>query len=247
VEIKAIACDVDGTLTDASGLLDLRAVETIRCLEAAGLPFILATARDYVSASALAVFIGTCGVVAAEDGSVIGNCRSRQPPLVLGDRAEIERGVAVLREALGDQLAVRRMPGTPGRIGNSATIRRTFDVGQGNAILERIGIQACLLDGGSYYHLVDVNTDKGRGVRKAARLLGADAEHVVAIGDNYNDLDMFAMAGYSIAVGNAPQAVKEKVDFACSASFGEGFREGLRHALDRFLPADVHIPLGTVR
>jgi hydroxymethylpyrimidine pyrophosphatase-like HAD family hydrolase len=64
--------------------------------------------------------------------------------------------------------------------------------------------------------------------------LGCEAEHIVAIGDNFNDLDMFAVAGYSIAVGNAPQAVKEQVDYACDACFGARFREGVRHALERF-------------
>jgi hydroxymethylpyrimidine pyrophosphatase-like HAD family hydrolase len=42
---------------------------------------------------------------------------------------------------------------------------------------------------------------------------------------------MFEVAGYSIAVGNAPDAVKAQVDYASAARFGEGFREGVKHAL----------------
>jgi phosphoglycolate phosphatase (TIGR01487 family) len=229
VELKAIACDIDKTLTNDKMLLDLYAVETIRTLEAAGLPVILVTARDYMTAWTLSIFMGACGVVAAENGAVlVSNVVGGQPPIALGDMARVKRGLTVLQEAFGDKAVVYP---TPGRL-CSAVVKRTFDVEEGNAVLAKVG--ARLLDSSLAYHLVDADTGKGRGVREAAKLLGCEAENVVVIGDNFNDLEMFAVGGYSIAVGNAPQAVKDQVDYACSARFGEGFREGVKHALKRF-------------
>lgn len=240
MELKAFACDIDKTLTHETMLLDLYAVETVRCLEAAGLPMILVTARDCMTAGTLSVFMGACGVVVAENGAVVmGRMMGGQPPtIVLGDMDRVERGLAVLQEAFGDKVVVYP---TPGRL-CSAVVQRTFDVEEGNAILAPVG--ARLVDSGLAYHLVDADTGKGRGVREAAKLLGCEAKNIVVIGDNFNDLEMFAVAGYSIAVGNAPQAVKDQVDYACRARFGEGFREGVRHALERFPVPGVRLPAG---
>jgi phosphoglycolate phosphatase (TIGR01487 family) len=229
MELKAFACDIDKTLTNDQMLLDLYAVETIRCLEAAGLPVILVTARDYMTAWTLSVFMGACGMVAAENGAVlVSNLIGGQPPLALGDIGKVKHGLSVLQEAYGDQVVIYP---TPGRL-CSAVVQRTFDVAEGNVLLAKAG--ARLLDSSLAYHLVDAETGKGRGVEEAARQLGVEPENVVVIGDNFNDLEMFAAGGYSIAVGNAPQAVKDQVDYACSAQFGEGFREGVKHALERF-------------
>jgi phosphoglycolate phosphatase (TIGR01487 family) len=238
MEIAAFACDIDNTLTDDAMLLDLYAVDAIRLLEAIGLPVILVTARDYMTAGSLSAFIGTCGIVAAEDGAVVGAFQAGQPPLVLGNLARIESGLAVLRETLGDELIVYPVPGRM----CSAVIRRTFDLNKGNATLEESGAGAHLLDSGLAYLLVDAETSKGRGLREAAKLLDIEPENIVAIGDNFNDLDMFAAAGYSIAVGNAPEAVKEQVSYACSARFGAGFCEGVKHALRRFPLPGIHRP-----
>jgi phosphoglycolate phosphatase (TIGR01487 family) len=238
MELKAIACDIDKTLTNDAMLLDLQAVETIRHLEAIGLPVILVTARDYMTAWTLSTFMGACGVVAAENGAVLAaNMHRGEPPIALGEMARVKHGLAVLQSAFGEKVVIYP---TPGRL-CSAVVQRTFDVEEGNAILAPVG--ARLLDSSLAYHLVDADTGKGRGVREAAKVLGAEAENLVVIGDNFNDLEMFAVGGYSIAVGNAPQAVKDQVDYACSARFGEGFREGVKHALEHFsFPGASQLP-----
>ena len=54
--------------------------------------------------------------------------------------------------------------------------------------------------------------NKGTGLEILAQELGVAKEDTVAIGDNYNDLDMFLVAGHSVAMGNAPADVKRSVD-----------------------------------
>jgi hypothetical protein len=239
MELKVIVTDIDGTLTDDAMLLDLEALAAIRRLEAAGIPVVLVTARDYTTAGTLAVYMGACGVVATENGAVIGNFRLRQPPLVLGDPARVRRGLAVLQASLGDDVDISPQPG---RL-CSVALRRRFDLAEGLALLQKDGVEATLIDSGLAYHLIDVDTGKGRGVREAVKLLGLEAENTVVIGDNFNDLDMFAVAGYSIAVGNAPQAVKEQVDYACTARFGAGFCEGVAHVQPHLRPQSGSLDL----
>ncbi len=49
---------------------------------------------------------------------------------------------------------------------------------------------------------------KGAGALLLAASLGIPAERIVAVGDNYNDLELFAVAGRSVAMGNAPAEVR---------------------------------------
>jgi Cof subfamily protein (haloacid dehalogenase superfamily) len=51
--------------------------------------------------------------------------------------------------------------------------------------------------------------NKGDAVQYLAEeILGLQAANVMAIGDNFNDLEMIAYAGVGVAMGNAPDAVK---------------------------------------
>jgi hydroxymethylpyrimidine pyrophosphatase-like HAD family hydrolase len=50
--------------------------------------------------------------------------------------------------------------------------------------------------------------DKGQGVAQLAGVYGIARRDIVALGDNYNDLGMFAAAGVSVAMGNSPSEVK---------------------------------------
>lgn len=49
---------------------------------------------------------------------------------------------------------------------------------------------------------------KGQGVLTLAEAAGIAQADIVAIGDNYNDLDLFAVAGHAVAMGNAPAPVR---------------------------------------
>ncbi|MBD3881180.1 HAD family phosphatase [Phormidium tenue FACHB-886] len=50
--------------------------------------------------------------------------------------------------------------------------------------------------------------NKGTAVHYLAEALGLSSENVMAIGDNYNDLEMIEYAGVGVAMGTAPDAVK---------------------------------------
>jgi hydroxymethylpyrimidine pyrophosphatase-like HAD family hydrolase len=49
--------------------------------------------------------------------------------------------------------------------------------------------------------------NKGAAVQRLAQLLGISMEEVVCIGDNWNDIEMLAMAGCGVAVANAAPGV----------------------------------------
>jgi phosphoglycolate phosphatase (TIGR01487 family) len=231
--LKAIACDYDSTLTSHHGRLNLKAVEKIHYLEENGIRVILNTSREFMTAMTLSLAIGSCGVFVSEDGSVIGRLIDFPPePRIIGDINNVKAGLKALQQAFGDHIVVIPWPGrfcsiVLGRVD-------TFTVDEANALLSASNTGAQLLDSGFTFHIVDACVNKGSGLREVADFLGISTQEFAAIGDNYNDMPMFAEAGYSIAVGNAPDVVKQQVDYACKANYGDGFIEGVDHLLSMY-------------
>lgn len=63
---------------------------------------------------------------------------------------------------------------------------------------------------------------KGGALEYLSKTMKTLPEFFVAIGDNYNDLEMFAIAGLSIAMGNAPEAVQAKADWVVPSNDENG-------------------------
>ncbi len=60
-----------------------------------------------------------------------------------------------------------------------------------------------------YLEIMNPAATKAKAIQFMAQHLGISAEQVIAFGDNFNDLDMLQYAGLSIAMGNAPDAIKQ--------------------------------------
>ena len=71
-----------------------------------------------------------------------------------------------------------------------------------------------LLGGGLYFwaEAFHAASDKGQGLKVLAAECDIPTARSVAIGDNYNDLDMFAAAGFSVAMAGSPDEVKTRAD-----------------------------------
>lgn len=72
---------------------------------------------------------------------------------------------------------------------------------------------------------------KGIALATVADRLGVERDHVIAIGDEENDVPMLQWAGLGLAMGNAPDAVKRMAD-AVIPSVDE---DGVAWAIDRYI------------
>ena len=75
------------------------------------------------------------------------------------------------------------------------------------------------------------NASKGHALRAACRHMGIGPEQVVAFGDAENDIEMFAAAGASVAMGQADEATKRAATFVSSPNT----EAGVARAVDRLL------------
>jgi Cof subfamily protein (haloacid dehalogenase superfamily) len=63
------------------------------------------------------------------------------------------------------------------------------------------------------FELVNTDASKGIALEYLANHLNIPLDHVVAIGDNYNDLSMFDKVGFSVAMGNAAEDIKKRCKY----------------------------------
>lgn len=77
------------------------------------------------------------------------------------------------------------------------------------AFLATFGVLVEVRKSSPYYiEFTALNVSKGTALRWLTQHLGIALEEVVAIGDSYNDLSMFEVAGLAVAVENAPETVR---------------------------------------
>lgn len=87
-------------------------------------------------------------------------------------------------------------------------------------------------EGNIYYDIADIQSNKGNAIIKLCKLLNIDLKDTVAIGDEYNDLSMFQIVGYSVAMGNANEKIKAQVNEVTLSNDEDGvavFLEKLLH------------------
>ena len=64
----------------------------------------------------------------------------------------------------------------------------------------------------AWLDLTPPGVSKASALETLRRQLGVYPDHTVAVGDGYNDIDMLRWAGYSVAMGNAPDGVRAVAD-----------------------------------
>jgi len=234
-QIRALACDIDGTLTDGDNRrLHLGAVEALRGF---GVPVVLSTGNMSCSTYTYARAIGTCSVCISENGGVVSE-RPGGRECVMGDKEKLKSALQVMKENFKIDLFSEKYRKA------EYAMRRTFPVEGGRTLLREHGFDNLeLVDSGYALHLKTPGFDKGTGLVKAAEILDMEPKEFAAIGDGATDIEMFEMAGITVAVANAVPELKEVAHFVTEAPSGEGVVEALRYLQTAYMrqvlePAD---------
>ena len=221
--IKAVAFDIDGTLTFRDRSLQLAAVESIRQLT---VPVVLATGNILCFATALAVTIGNISAVIAENGGIVTDGTSK---IVSGNIDACRR---VAREIEGSGLLTLKRINSGERVTEIAYSRDTLSVSD-VALFRKLVAQSCedvtVVDSGFALHIKDAHVNKGVGLAKVAELLHIPLNKFAAFGDSENDVQMLEAAGTGIAVGDADPKARAAASYVVKQPNGLGVVEGLRY------------------
>lgn len=221
--IKAVAFDIDGTLTFRDRSLELAAVESIRQLT---VPVVLATGNILCFATALAVTIGNISAVIAENGGIVTDGKSK---IVSGNIDACRRAA---REIEGNGVLALKRINSGERVTEIAYSRDTLSVSD-IELFRKLVAQCCndvtVVDSGFALHIKDAHVNKGVGLAKVAELFDIPLDKFAAFGDGENDVTMLEMAGTGIAVGNADPKAQAAASYVAKQPYGLGVVEGLRY------------------
>ena len=216
--IRAVATDVDGTITDNNSLMNISAVDAIRELEAKGIKVMLCSGNALCVLKALARYIGCTGPTIAENGAII---EYKGKMKIVGEKGKAKKIIQELKSIYGEK--VKETWSNNYRYVD-ASILRTIPFEDVQKIVRQFnGFK--VIDSGFAFHVLDEKVDKGVGTKIAANWAQIDISELAGVGDSITDLELLKASGYKCAVLNGHPAIKEIADFVSSKKHGDGFTE----------------------
>jgi Cof subfamily protein (haloacid dehalogenase superfamily) len=237
VPYRLLTLDVDGTLLDPHHRLRPATVEAVRACLQAGVIVTLATGRLPAATTALRAALGLQGPIITVNGAVVAEPEAERvlAAHMLDEEqvARIEEEVQALGVpyCLFSHDAIYALPGITGldllqefdepqprivpalRAAHVPFMAKLltidYDRSHDEAMRARLGPDiAVVRTHPAFLEYLSPQASKGRALMLLAEWLEIDMHAVAAIGDSYNDLSMFAVAGLSVAMGQAPAEVR---------------------------------------
>ncbi len=224
MEIRGFVFDIDGTICDYDGLLNLEAAHSIRWLRSLGYPVLLSSGRGPWDTYYLGVYLGCSPVAVCENGGILMTSPSELK--VYGDKGISLEAYDVLSKRIAD---IKVKP-VSARL-TEVVLLRTFEASKGQRILDENGIPVTIHDSKFALHLTKSGVNKGLTLRNALKILELDPKEIAVMGDSDTDVPMFELCGFSAAMGNAPGHVKSKASYACRNEIGDGAVEAVGHIM----------------
>ncbi len=258
--LRLLVSDIDGTLVTRDKQLTPATREAAARLQRAGVALALTSSRAPPGVAYFADALGlttpraafNSGSIFAPDGRVLqflavdsGALREALAELdgvdcwlftntewLLRDPG----GPYVEHEAQVGKLAYRQVPDfTPylGEIGKlTAASHDVARLAEAERVLQDrlAGLAAVRRSQDYYLDITHPDATKGEAVRRIAALLDVPLSETGAIGDMANDIPMFEVAAHTVAMGNAPPAVKARAQFVTQSNEDDGWAR----AIDEF-------------
>ncbi len=250
VAVRALAVDLDGTLLRPDETISERDRRAVAAAVEAGWSVVLATARWYQLAERTARELGLRDPVIACSGAEVRRLSDgvdlldvRVPAAFTSELyARCEEHDAMVMVYEEREVAVRSRTATPAlpemrRVdtlaGADPTPRAVLVFGDelSQIVLDELAPQwtdqvrflvSMTGRGAGVLTVTSAGADKGRALRVACADLDVDPADVVAFGDSETDIEMFRVAGRSVAMGQAAPAVREAATWVTAANTADG-------------------------
>lgn len=256
---KVLALDVDGTLVDGQNEMAPEVYDAVIRAQEAGAHIVIATGRSMPGVYDVLAKLGQkTGLAVSSNGAVVFSFDGADYDLLQVVTFDARDVVRQLTRKMPDALVAveeigvgyRTNQSFPGDTVSGSVVVQSVDdlvaepvtrviirsddhtVEEFNGIVEGSG-----LVGTNYYigysawlDLAPTGVSKASGMQFVVDELGLSAADVLAIGDGNNDLELLAWAGRGVAMGQAPQRLKDVAD-AVTGSIDE---HGAAREIDRW-------------
>jgi hydroxymethylpyrimidine pyrophosphatase-like HAD family hydrolase len=222
VRYFALACDYDGTIA-LHGRVDDVTLRGLERLRASGRKLLLVTGRELDDLMRVFPQVDLFELIVAENGALIYDPQSgeAQP---LGEAPPVEfvrelerRGVSPL--SVGRVIVATWEPNDP------IVFEAIRDMALELQVIFNKGAVMVLPSG----------VNKATGLRRALEILKISPHNAVGVGDAENDHAFLAACECAVAVANALDSIKTRVDFVTQADHGPGVVE----LIDRIIASDL--------
>ena len=221
-----IVFDVDGTLMDAEGYHpDL--IPLIREVEARGLPISLASGRTLPNVTPIKQSLGVTGFIVAENGGMVWDSNEGHEIMALADGSRAKAAAQWLATQI-DGFDPAGIESNRWRETEWCLFEKEDEDLMRELLADTEWSDLIVVPTGFAIHICAPGIDKAGGLRLALEQRGVEPERVIVCGDAPNDVSMFDLCGFSVAVNDARSSVVEGADCLTEARGTEGSLELLR-------------------
>ena len=251
-----VAIDLDGTLLNAQHELSPANYAAVRACVERGVRVVIATGRLFASAQYYCRQLELEGPQITLNGAVLADAASGElrpthtlpEPIMVRVCDELKRrGVAFMVFGPNTLYTLEGMPhqdvltgyGEPpptivpsiasAHIPDAAKVLAFLEEGPLDAELHAqfADVAEVVRTGPLFYEFMVPGTSKGSALQELMAQYNIPREEVLAIGDSYNDLSMFDVAGFSVAMGGAVSVVRARAQAATADCEHDGVAAAL--------------------
>lgn len=219
MKIVGLATDYDGTLAE-DGIVSNTTIKALEQLRSSGKKTILVTGRELEELLMVFPQIDLFDKVVAENGALLYSPKIKDKRLL--SQQPSSKLVNLLKER-----GIKRIS-----VGRSiiATWRPWEDI-----VLDSIrdlGLELQVIFNKDAVMILPSGVNKSTGLTEALKELELNPANIAGVGDAENDHTFLKMCGYSAAVSNAIESLKQEVDLQLTNPRGKGVEELIRKILN---------------
>ena len=228
---RVVVIDIDGTITDGNKHISTDAVNAIRKLEDAGIPVVLATGNVRPITYGLWRFLGLSAPMCCENGGVLWH-PSWKAPLLRGS-ADVAKEAAVWLASQVEGVDPKGIATNQWRESEWCLFPDDPLDEISNAIAESKWSHLSVVRTGFAIHLMEPHLSKGEGLRVLFDSMDWSVDEALCVGDAPNDLPMFELLHWAVAVGGAFDVVSQAANVVSPHPHGATFPPLVDAILDR--------------